>query len=223
MRLPLSELQFASADPAQREAIEHLADVIREELNIKQITGVDNLDDLVSYSFKPNLKTLGPKYGKLLGVIRKELPEVDPAVLAPLRSGESVTITLDGNEIELSPDDVMVSTEQASDWACGDEAGIQIAISTVVTPELEREGMARDSVRQVQQLRKELDLEITDRIEVFVQTDSEDVVAAIAEWDAYIREETLADSITRSEDAPGDLAPSTIGQAKARIWIRKVG
>ena len=221
VRLPLAELKFACSTAEQREAVEHLGDVIKEELNIKQVTSADNLDDLVSYSFKPNLKTLGPRYGKLLGVIRKELPEMDPAILAPLRSGESVTVELGGEQIELGPDDVMVSTEQASDWSCADEDGIQIAISTVTTPELEREGMARDFVRQVQQLRKDADLQIQDRITVNYQSDDSEIATAITEWSDYIQNETLADSI-EAGTTDADVKPVSIGNAKAQVWIARV-
>ncbi len=218
VRLPLAELQFACSSPEQREAIEHLADVIREELNIKQVTSADHLDELVHYSYKPNLKTLGPKYGKLLGAIRKELPELDEKLLAPLRSGENVTVTIGGEQIELGPDDVMVSTEQASDWSCADEAGIQIAISTVITPELEREGTARDFVRQVQQLRKDHDLDIQDRIQIGFSA-GEAVSEAVEEWGGYIKAETLADSVAQSDTAPDGTAAVTVGAAKATIWI----
>ena len=221
VRLPLAELKFACSTAEQREAVEHLGDVIKEELNIKQVTSVDNLDDLVSYSFKPNLKTLGPRHGKLLGVIRKELPEMDPAILAPLRSGESVTVELGGEQIELGPDDVMVSTEQASDWSCADEDGIQIAISTVTTPELEREGMARDFVRQVQQLRKDADLQIQERITIHYQSDDAEIATGVSEWSDYIQNETLAYSIEPGT-ADADVKPVSIGNAKAQVWIARV-
>ena len=221
VRLPLAELKFACSTAAQREAVEHLGDVIKEELNIKQVTSADNLDDLVSYSFKPNLKTLGPRHGKLLGVIRTELPKLDPAILAPLRSGGSVTVELGGEQIELGPDDVMVSTEQSSDWSCADEDGIQIAISTVTTPELEREGMARDFVRQVQQLRKDADLQIQDRITVQFQSDASEIAAAVTEWADYIQNETLADSIEQGRAAV-NVKPVSIGDAKAQMWIARV-
>lgn len=221
VRLPLAELKFACSTSEQRAAVEHLGDVIKEELNIKLVTSADNLDDLVSYSFKPNLKTLGPRHGKLLGVIRTELPKLDPAILAPLRSGQSVTVELGGEQIELGPDDVMVSTEQSSDWSCADEDGIQIAISTVKTPELEREGMARDFVRQVQQLRKDADLQIQDRITVQFQSDSSDIAAAMSDWADYIQNETLADSIDPGE-AASDVKPVSIGDAKAQVWIARV-
>ena len=141
VRQPLAELRFACQTAQQSEAIESLANTIEEELNIKLVTRCENLDDLVSYTYKPNLKTLGPKYGKLLGMLRKELPEVGDAVLGPLRRGESVSLDLSGNQIDLEPEDVLVGTEQAADWVCSDDQGIQIAISTKLTPELEQEGM----------------------------------------------------------------------------------
>src|SRR5262249_10811054 len=95
VRQPLPELRFACANPAHRLAIEKLTEVIQDELNVKKITPCDNLDDLVHYNYKPNLKTLGPKFGKGLAAISKALPAVDPKILGPLRRGEWVTLSLD--------------------------------------------------------------------------------------------------------------------------------
>ncbi|HCS51334.1 MAG TPA: isoleucine--tRNA ligase, partial [Planctomycetaceae bacterium] len=120
--------------------------VIQDELNVKTITTVDNLDGIVQYAYKPNLKTLGPKYGKLLGMLRKDLPNLAPEILAPLRSGSNVSIEMGGETIELEPDDVLVSTEQSSEWGTADDSGVQVAISTKLSPELIEEGMARDFV-----------------------------------------------------------------------------
>ncbi len=244
VRQPLAELQFAASDAAQASALEQSADIIADELNVKMVTRSENLDDLVSYSFKPNLKTLGPKYGKLLGVIRKELPEMDGALLAPLRNGKPVTITLGGEEVTLEPDDVLVSTEQASDWASGDDGGIQVALSTTLTPALIREGMARDFVRHVQQARKDAGLVITDRIRIFYFTSDADVQIAITEheesiqastgwkdkgvlrptdideWSEYIRTETLSDSITHTTAKDVPVEPVTIGESQVAIWIK---
>ncbi len=208
--------------PKLSEAIESLNDVIRDELNVKKLTARDNLDDLVHYSYKPNLKTLGPKYGKLLGTIKQHLPNVEPATLAPLRKGEAITLTLAGESLTLNPEDVLVSVEQASDWVTAGEAGIQIALSTTLTPELKREGMARDFVRQVQQLRKEANLEIQDRIRIFYASDDQELQTAIAEWKDYICTETLADSIEKSTDIPPDVKQCTIGTVKIYLWIEKV-
>ena len=110
----MPELRISTSSPTQRDAIERLSDIIREELNVKTITISDSLADIVKYVYKANLKTLGPKYGKLLNLLREKLPTVDGDLLAPLRNGQSVTIALEGYEITLAPEDVQVGTEQAT-------------------------------------------------------------------------------------------------------------
>jgi isoleucyl-tRNA synthetase len=222
VRQPLGELRYACTSPEQREAIESLSEVIREELNVQHLTPADNLDELVHYSFKPNLKSLGPKYGKLMGALRLQIETAEPDALAPLRRGESMTFTVEGVDVALSPDDVLVSTEQAADWVVADDRGIQIALSTKLTPELTAEGIRNDFIRHVQQARKDADLEIQDRIRVFYHTDDAAVRAAIEQWAEYIKAETLADDVTFSNELPDDVKPVTVGDAKATIWIEKV-
>ena len=168
VRQPLAELQYAANDPETADAVYRLADVIQEELNIETITQQPNLDELVGYSYKPNLKTLGPKYGKLLGVLRTQLPEMGDDVLNPLRQGQNLSIEIDGNSIELTPDDVLISTEQAEDWVCRDEAGVQIAINTILTPDLVNKGIARDLIRNFNAARNVENLEERERIHVLI-------------------------------------------------------
>jgi isoleucyl-tRNA synthetase len=219
VRQPLPELRFACADPAQREAITKLADVIAEELNVKRITPSDSLGDIVKYVYKANLKTLGPKYGKQLNALKQLLPKLEATRLAPLQNGEAITITLDGQELRLEPEDVQVSTEQAAEWHCTDERGVQVALSSHLTPELVREGMARDFVRQVQQLRKDADLEIEQRIRIRYATEDANVIAAVTEWAAYIQAETLADELSRPS-VLGDAAKLvSIGEAKVQVAV----
>lgn len=219
VRQPLAELQFATADSATGDAILQLADVVSDELNIEAVTRQDNLDSLVGYSYRPNLRTLGPKYGKLLGVLRNKLPELGDDVLGPLRRGESLTIDIDGNEIALEPDDVLISTEQAEDWVCSDEAGIQIAIHRVLTEPLIAKGMSRDFVRHVQQLRKDAGLQMQDRIQVSYAADSKLVAAMMAEYSDYIGGETLADDITASPAPAAETEPVKVGEENVVIWI----
>lgn len=219
VRQPLAELRFASSNIATAAAIEKLADVIGEELNIQKVIRQDNLDSLVKYAYKPNLKTLGPKYGKLLNALRTKLPELGDAVLSPLRRGENLTVDLDGNSVDLTPDDVLVSTEQAAEWVCSDDSGIQVAISTVLTPALIREGMSRDFVRQVQQLRKDANLNIQDRIKVEYHSEEDTLQAMVAEWGDYIRGETLADTIEFSTSAGVGVKSVSVGDVAVTIWI----
>lgn len=222
VRQPLAELQFAATDPATSSAITQLADVIKEELNIEQVTQQDNLDDLVGYSYKPNLKTLGPKYGKLLGLLRTKLPELGDTTLGPLRQGESLTVEIDGNTIDLTPDDVLISTEQAEDWVCADESGLQIAISTVLTDDLKRKGMSRDFVRQIQQLRKDADLHIQDRINIEYHSEDNLVQAMVAEWSDFICGETLAEGIEFVATPPENKKHVSVGESTATIVILPV-
>ncbi|MEZ6131650.1 MAG: class I tRNA ligase family protein [Planctomycetaceae bacterium] len=219
VRQPLAELQFASSDAETASAISQLADVIQEELNIAEVTQQANLDNLVGYSYKPNLKTLGPKYGKLLGLLRTKLPDVGDSVLGPLRRGESITVDIDGNSIDLTPDDVLISTEQSENWVCGDEGGIQIAISTVLTDDLIRKGMSRDFVRQVQQLRKDANLHIQDRIKIEYHSEGNLVQAMVAEWSDYICGETLADGIDFVAAPSADAKSVAVGSVTATVWI----
>ena len=219
VRQPLAELQFASADPETASAIVQLADVIREELNIERVTQQANLDDLVGYSYKPNLKTLGPKYGKLLGLLRTRLPELGDEVLGPLRRGEDVTVDIDGNSVALTPGDVLISTEQAAEWVCSDESGIQIAISTVLTDDLLRKGMSRDFVRHVQQLRKDAGLHIQDRIRIEYHSEDNLVQAMVAEWGDYICGETLADDITFIAEAADESRAVSVGEVATTVRI----
>lgn len=219
VRQPLAELQFAASSPETAAAVEMLADVIGEELNIQRVLRSENLDTLVSYAYKPNLKTLGPKYGKLLNLLRTRIPELGDASLAPLRRGQHVTVELEGHAVELTPDDVLVSTQQAAEWVSADDAGIQVAISTTLTPELLREGMSRDFVRQVQQLRKDAGLNITDRIRIEFHSADSNVQAMIAEWGTYICGETLADAVSFSGSPGVNTKSVVVGDSSVNIWI----
>jgi isoleucyl-tRNA synthetase len=217
VRQPLAELRYAATDELAAQ-IAALEDVIDDELNVKLLRRVDHLDDLVRYTYKPNLKTLGPKYGKLLNALRTRIPELGDAALRPLRGGEAVTVTIDGADVTLAPEDVMIATEQAGDWSTADEPGLQIALSTALTPELVQEGMARDFVRHVQQARKDADLEITDRIRVCYSGPAE-VSAAVGAWKEYIARETLADAVEQAASPEAGAKSVAIGETEGAVWI----
>ena len=142
--------------------------------------------------------------------------------MAPLRRGESISIDFDGTRVELEPDDVLVSTQQTADWVCADDQEIQVALSTSLTPDLIREGMARDFVRHVQQLRKDANLEIQDRITVHFVTDAEDVQTTVSEWQDYISAETLADQLQHEAQIDDTSGKFTIGQFQVHVWIQPV-
>ncbi|MCA8994276.1 MAG: isoleucine--tRNA ligase, partial [Planctomycetaceae bacterium] len=133
---------------------------------------------------------------------------------------ESVTADLQGNEVTLDPVDVMVSVQQASDWASADADGIQVALSTSLTPELEREGMARDLIRHIQQLRKDTQLEENDRITIQWSADStENLTTMLTEWESLILTETRANGIQQLADGNGGKSVS-VGGVQVQLSIQ---
>ncbi len=206
VRQPLAELRYDCRDETLAHDVALLESIIADELNVKRVTRDRRLEELAAYQYRPNLKTLGPKYGKLLNAIKTALPAIDPAVLAPLRAAQPVTVSIEGHEVTLAPEDVIISAVQATDWACGADAGIQVALSTQLTPELVQEGMARDFIRHVQQLRKEADLEENQRIGVVWSAGGAVagvIEAMLAAWSPLIETETRAVAITREEGTAG--------------------
>ncbi len=194
VRQPLAEMRVQPADERDRRAVVRFADQICEELNIKRVTLHDPAQGpLLHYLVKPNLKNLGPKFGPRLKEVQTVLAAADGAALAKeLSAGNPVTLTGPGGAITVEPGDVVVQMQAAEGWAGVADRGTQIAVDTTITEELAREGMARDVVRQVQELRKQSGLEMEDRIVLYLHTESAPLRAAIEAHRAYIMAETLA-------------------------------
>ena len=210
-----------NAASSKAAAVESLADVIKEELNVKSLSHHDDLEAMVTYSVMPNLKTIGAKFGKLTGAVRQAVSKLDTPQLDAFRRGDSVELNINGECIELAAEDVIIKPKSEDGWAFGEEAGLQAALATTLTPELEREGMARDLVRHIQQMRKDEDLEIEDRIVVQLAGDHADISRAIAEWNDYICRETLADQLALG-DAPEGSKSVRIGPGKVQISVQRV-
>ncbi len=200
VRQPLSELVVVPADEAQRRAVGRFADHITDELNVKRLALGDDAAQFLRVAVKPNFKLLGPKHGKAMGRIAAALKGADAAAVARAAGrGETIVLESGGERFELEPAEVLVERHAAAGYAVAEDKGLVVALDAEVTPELEREGLARDLVRHVQQLRKELDLEVTDCIRVAYHTDAEALLLAIDEHRDRIAGETLADEL-----APGD-------------------
>lgn len=220
VRQPLSEIRVVCTTSTDRDAVNAMNDVIRDELNVKAVNLVENLDGIVKYSYKPNLKTLGKKLGKLLNAVKNKLVDVDAATMAPLRDGQSITLNVDGEQVTLEPDDVLISTEQSSEWLSTSDFGIQVALSAVLTEELIAEGYARDFVRLLNERRKIMDLSLDDRIEVKYAF-PEKIAIAIEAHKPYIMGEILANSLTSDESLkPGDgVAELEMGDHKGMVAV----
>ena len=163
-----------------------------EELNVKEMELIARDAGLVNYRIKPNLPRLGKQYGKLVPLIRKALQDADGAAIAGATSrGETFDIDIDGRKISLGAEDVLVETSSAEGYACGEDAGFLTALDTTLTPALEREGLAREMIRTVQEARKQAGLDVSDRIVLGV-SGSARVEEVLAEYRDYLMAETLA-------------------------------
>ena len=143
-------------------------DIITDELNVKGITFTDDVEAFTTYTFKPQLRTLGKKYGKLVPAIGAYLKEVDgSAFMATLRADGKATFTVEGEEVVLEMDDVLVDTAEKDGFVSSGDNTLTVVLDGNLTPELVEEGFVREIVSKVQTMRKEADFNVTDRIRVY--------------------------------------------------------
>ncbi|HLG11413.1 MAG TPA: DUF5915 domain-containing protein, partial [Dehalococcoidia bacterium] len=216
VRQPLAAVYVRLQNPGEAAALRQLADQVLEELNVKQLHVIENESDFFEYQVLPNLPVLGPKYGREVGRIQRALATADKAALAR-EAAAGRPVTLDG--IELQPNELLVSMSGKPGYAVAEEAGYAVAITTEITPELADEGLARELVRRVQEMRKSAGFDISDHIRLYHAGDP--AVARVLEtWHDYISQETLADAISAG-GAAGHTEEHDIDGRKVTLTVAK--
>ena len=190
VRQPLARvLAYAGGRQSLRD---ELIEIVTDELNVKQFEFVLQASELVEYQVLPDNKLLGPRFGAAFPRLRQALLAADPnAVAASVLAGQPVTLELDGDPVELAPEEILVQTRPAAGLAVAADRYATVAVDAQVTPELHREGMAREVVRRVQAMRKSAGFDIADRITTYYEAESE-FARVFQEWAAYIQAETLS-------------------------------
>jgi isoleucyl-tRNA synthetase len=194
-----------------------LADLVTDELNVKALEFVEQEGDLVEYEIGLLPNILGPKYGKRFPVLRRAVASISPvetrALARQLQTGLGVTVELDdgGPAVDLDPEEVEVRTHGREGYAVAEDKGVIVAVDVTLSPELVREGLARDLVRRIQALRKEADFQLDDRIITYYDTSGE-LAAVFDEWAGYIQAETLS-----VELSPGPVPDQAQRQETAKI------
>ena len=217
VRQPLAELRVQAANDADRRAVERFADQLQEELNIKRATLHEPSPQLLRTEIKLNMKTAGPKFGAKLKDVQGVIAVANALRLSEqLRAGP---VELSGETVELA--DVTITYSASEGWAGVADRGTQVALDTRITPELAREGMARDVIRQVQDLRKNADLQMEDRIVLCLATDSAELKLAIETHRSYIAAETLTKEWAEAPFDPHTSKVKVDGQALT-ICLRNV-
>ena len=174
---------------------EYFVEIIRDELNVKNVEFTQDVSAYTSYNFKPQLKTVGPKYGKLLGKIRQALPELDGnAAMADLKTNGVLKLVFDGEEVLLTPEDLLIETAQAEGYISENNGDISVVLSTVLTPELIEEGFVRELISKIQTMRKEAGFEVMDKIRVSVK-DNEKIQTVMQKFEKEIQTDVMADEI----------------------------
>jgi isoleucyl-tRNA synthetase len=194
VRQPLAELKVqAGAGSEARAAVERFGDQLREELNVKAVSLHDpEWGPLLTPDVKPNMKTLGPKFGARLKDVVAAIAAAKPEVLAAkVRAGETIELPAGGETIQLEPADLIVSMKAEEGWAGTIDGETQLALDTRMTEDLADEGIARDVVRHVQDQRREAGLEMEDRIALYLGMEAEKLRRAISKYREYIAGETL--------------------------------
>jgi isoleucyl-tRNA synthetase len=203
VRQPLAEAAFSVGNAAERSSVESFAELISDELNVKKVRLLDAATEAVSHTVKPLPKQLGQKYGNKFPMIQKAILAMDAEMVAStLMSGDPLNVTAGGEAFEVLGDEVEVKAQAKEGFAVAEEGPYVAALVTELTPELLQEGLAREFVRRVQDLRKSADLDVSDRVNLFVEA-SAGLKSAVEAHQEYITSETLTTTLT-FDAAPAD-------------------
>ncbi len=217
VRQPLSRVLIPVLNPATRRQIEHVAPIIKSEVNVKEVEFIDDASGILKKRVKPNFKALGPRFGKQMKDVAAAITAMNESQLAQLEQQGS--IDLPPFTIQLS--DVEILTEDIPGWLVASEGGLTVALDVTVTDELRREGIARDFVNRIQNLRKDLQFDVTDKITIEIgQTDAQ-LIDAIEANRPYIQQEVQAVSLQIVPDLNGASTEVEIDEFRLRVLIGK--
>lgn len=220
VRQPLAKVEVILADATHQAWLESHATVIADELNVKAVEFTDQPEKYVDHQVLPNFKLLGKKLGKLMPKVKQALNQASGSeLLANIRDNGKVNLTVDGQDVELYPEEVEVRLFAKPGYAAANDQGVVVVLATELTDELIAEGTARDLVRVIQDTRKDKGCEFTDRIEVGVETDDETVKAAIEGFADYIAGETLADSVKSGSLSGAQPIEAKLGDAGIKLYL----
>lgn len=220
VRQPLHTLLVSAVDEHQRAAVEAVQDIILNEVNVKELKFADAGSNILVKKVKPDFKKLGPRYGKVMKALATAIQAMTQEEIATFERDGSFTFSIDGNACTVLTDDVEIISEDIPGWLVANEGRLTIALDITVTDELRREGLARELVNRLQNLRKSSGLEITDHIRVTLAP-AEEMEGVLETYGDYIRRQVLADAITSTERS-ADMTELEFDDFQLPVKIEKV-
>jgi len=206
---------------AEKKMSEFYTDIIADELNVKEVKFADDVESFISYSFKPQLRTVGPKYGKLLGGIRQALTDINgTAAMNELRTNGVLKLDINGNDVELTEEDLLIETAQTEGYVSESDGETSVVLDTNLTPELIEEGFVREIISKIQTMRKEAGFEVMDKIVVYANGNDkiQDVMKA---HEDEIKSEVLADEMVLGE-TDGYVKEWNINKEAVTMGVKKL-
>ena len=219
VRQPLQKIMIPVNSPAQREEILAISDLIKHEVNVKQVELLEDVSDILVKQIKPNFKALGPRFGKDMKLIANAIQGLRANDIKQIEEKGGLDIEINGKSIRLQLDDVEITSQDIEGWLVANQGAITVALDVTISEPLRAEGIARELVNRIQNLRKDSGFEVTDRIEVFLQADK-NIENAIKLNLEYIKLETLTDQLHLVEQLDKGIEVS-FDAVSSKLYIQK--
>lgn len=221
VRQPLKKIMVV-VDKSRRDALKYIQEVILDEVNIKELIVLNDDSEIVSKSAKANFKSIGPKFGKKVKTVAGVIKSFTKDQIDEIEAGNNVELNVDGEKISIVPEDVEIISSEIKGWVVESEEGVTVAIDTELSDELIAEGLAREFVNRIQNMRKDAGFDVTDRIKI-VFNGSKKLIDAVNSFSKYVSNETLAEDLVAGENSNGGVKQDwKIGEFDCSIGIEKI-
>jgi isoleucyl-tRNA synthetase len=202
VRQPLQTILIPATDPLQRENIEAIKKLVLDEVNVKEMKFIENANEMLVKSVKPDFKRLGPRYGKIMKQLAQAIKFVTQDEIINFETSGELILDIEGQKIVVTLDDVEIVSEDIPGWLVANEGVLTIALDVTLTDSLKNEGVARELVNRIQNLRKNKGFEITDKIRIQIRHSTID--NALSEYESYVANQVLAESIQLTDNVLTD-------------------
>jgi isoleucyl-tRNA synthetase len=220
VRQPLARIMIPVPDKYFKDKFEAVKDLVLAEVNVKSVEYIDDTASILVKKIKPNFKTLGPRYGKLMKEISNAVSAFTPKEIVAFENSGSHQIMINGQQIVLMSDDVEIISEDIPGWQVANDGKLTVALDITVSDDLRYEGIAREFVNRIQNIRKDTGFDVTDKINVLIE-DHDFVREAIKRHAAYIASQTLATKVELTSSFSENVKDIEIDEIEIRVEVRK--